>query len=60
MMIGETGWLRQTNKQTTNLPVVLEVYGIEGLTNKSIDMYIDHDSSVRGLFLEYTGVFCVK
>ena len=27
---------------------------------KRINMYIDHDRSVGSLFLEYTGVFCVK
>ena len=27
---------------------------------KRIDMYINHDRSVGGLFLEYIGVYCVK
>ena len=36
------------------------IYGIEGLTMKSIDMYILHDRSVGGLLLEYIGIFYVK
>ena len=39
-MIGETGWK----------PVVLEVNGIVSM--KRIDMYIDHESSVRVCFAE--------
>ena len=54
-MIAGTGFEKKKNP-----PVVLEVYGVEGLSMKRIDMYIDHDRSVVGLFLEYTGVFCVK
>ena len=46
-MIGETGWLRK--RKTTNPPVVLEVYGVEGLTKKPINVYISHDRSLRGL-----------
>ena len=44
----------------TNPAVFLEVCGVVGLTMKSIDMYILHDRSVWGLFLEYIGVVCVK
>ena len=57
-MIGETGWLRKN--KSTNLPIVFEVNGVEGLTKKSIDMHIGHDRSVGGLFLKYNGGFCVK
>ena len=41
-MIGETAWL--------SLPVVLEVNGVVGLSMKSIDMYIGHDSRVGVCF----------
>ena len=42
--------MAKKNKQTTNLPVVFEVYGVEGLTKKSISMYILHDRSVGVCF----------
>ena len=51
---------KENKTKTTNPPVVLKVYDVESLSMKQIDMYIDHDRSVGGLFLEYIGVFCVK
>ena len=58
-MIAGTGFENKTNKPTC-CPRAVEVCVVEGLSMKRIDMYIDHDRSVGGLFLEYTGVFCVK
>ena len=56
MMIGETGWLRG-KKETTNLPVVLEVYVVEGLTKKSTYMHIGHDRSVGVCFSNIPAYF---
>ena len=55
MMIGETGLpvAKENKTKTTNPPVVFEVYGVEGLNMKRIDMYIDHDSSVGVCFCEW-------
>ena len=51
-MIGGTVWLR---KKPTNLPVVLEVNGVVSM--KRINMYIDHDSSVRVCFSNIPAYF---
>ena len=53
-MIGETAWVRT---KTTNIPVVLKVYGIEGLTKESIDMDIGHERSVGVCFANILAFF---